>query len=122
MIIEEYIISYLATALAETVGSVTIPFPVSGDVPSPVPDSFILPLPSAQASTASIRSATIAIESWHTSRAKAAALNAKVEAAMERITEKPEISSCSLDTSYNNPDMTRKKPRYEADFTVVYNL
>lgn len=122
MIIEEYIISYLATALAETVGSVTIPFPVSGDVPSPVPDSFITVEQTAADTVNRIRSATIAIESWHTSRAKAAALNAKVEAAMERITEKPEISSCSLDTSYNNPDMTRKKPRYEADFTVVYNL
>lgn len=122
MTIEEFIIEYLATALAETVGSTTIPFPVSGDVPSPVPDSFLTVEQTAADSVNKIRSATIAIESWHTTRANAAALNARVEAAMEKIIEKTEISSCSLDTSYNNPDMTRKKPRYQADFTVVYNL
>lgn len=122
MTIEEYIISYLATALAETVGSTTIPFPVSSDVPSPVPDRFLTVEQTAADTVNKIRSSIIAIDSWHTSRAAAAALNARVEAAMERITQNAEISSCTLDTSYNNPDITRKKPRYTASFQVVYYL
>lgn len=122
MTIEEYIISYLATALATTVGSTTIPFPVSGDVPSPVPDSFITVEQTGADAENKIRFATIAIQSWHTSRAAAAALNARVEAAMDRITEKPEISACALSNSYNYTDMARKKPRYQAVFQVVHYL
>lgn len=122
MTIEEYIIDYLATALAETVGSTTIPFPVSGDVPSPVPDSFITVEQTGADAENKIRFATIAIQSWHTTRAKAAELNARVEDAMDKITEKAEISACALNNSYNYTDMARKKPRYQAVFQVVYYL
>ena len=122
MTIEEYIIDYLATALAETVGSATIPFPVSGDVPSPVPDSFNTVEQTGADAENKIRFATIAVQSWHTTRANAAALNARVEAAMERITEKAEISACTLTNSYNYTDMARKKPRYQAVFQVVHYL
>ena len=122
MTIEEYTIQYLATALAETVGSTTIPFPVFGDVPSPVPDRFITVEQTGAGAENKIYFATIAIQSWHTSRAAAGALNAQVIAAMDRITDNAEISSCDLDTSYNYTDMARKKPRYQAVFSVVYNL
>ena len=122
MTIEEYIIDYLATALAETAGSVTIPFPVFGDVPSPVPDRFVTVEQTGADAENKIRFATIAVQSWHTSRAKAAELNALVETAMDRITEKPEISACMLNNSYNYTDMARKKPRYQAVFQVVYYL
>ena len=69
-----------------------------------------------------ISSARIAVQSWSISRGQASQLNKQVEAVMDAITAEPEISSCSRDTSYNFPDLTRKKPRYQAIFTVVYYL
>lgn len=122
MTIEEYIISYLATALAATIGSTTVPFPVFGDVPSPLQDSFLTVEQTGADEQNRIRFATIAVQSWSTTRDEAAKLNARVEAAMDRMNEQPEISSCTLDTSYNYTDMARKKPRYQAVFSVVYYL
>ena len=88
MTIEEYIIDYLATALATTVGSTTIPFPVSGDVPSPVPDRFVTVEQTGADAENKIRFATIAVQSWHTSRAKAAELNARTHEKLAHEEEK----------------------------------
>ena len=120
MNIEEYIISYLSTALTEQIGSTTVSIPVYGDVPSPIEDKFVTVEQTGAAEQDKIRSATIAIQSWETTRDKAAKLNDKVIAAMEAMISQAEISRSSLDNSYNYTDLTRKKPRYQAVFTVVY--
>ena len=120
MNIEEFIISYLQTALTETVGSTTISIPVYGDVPSPVPEQFVTVEMTGADEQDKIRFATIAVQSWDTSRDKASNLNLKVIAAMEAMISKAEISKSTLDTSYNYTDLTRKKPRYQAVFSVVY--
>lgn len=113
MNIEEYIIQYLEAAL---------PVHVYGDVPSPVPDQFVTVEQTGSGMENKISSARIAVQSWSISRDQASQLNKQVEAVMDAITAEPEISSCSRDTSYNFPDLTRKKPRYQAIFTVVYYL
>ena len=69
-----------------------------------------------------IGSATIAIQAWAASRDAAARLCAEVEAAMGGIIAEPEISRCALDSSYNFPDLERKKPRYQAVFSIVHYL
>lgn len=120
MNIEEYIISYLSTALTWQVNSTTISIPVSGDVPSPVPDRFVTVEMTGADRNDKICFATIAVQSWETSRADASELNDRVIAAMEAMVAQPEISRSALDTSYNYTDLTRNKPRYQAVFTVVY--
>lgn len=113
MTIEEFIIQYLAARL---------PVPVSGDVPSPVPSSFVTVEKTGAGSANKINSATVAIQSWAESRSDAALLCAEVEAIMGGIAAEPEISRCALDTSYNFTDLTRKKPRYQAVFSITHYL
>jgi len=113
MTIEEFIIDYLDGALS---------VPVSGDVPSPVLTSFVTVEKTGGRREDKISSATVAVQSWAKSRADAADLCAEVEAAMEALVEEPEISHCSLDSSYNFPDLSRKKPRYQAVFSIVHYL
>lgn len=111
MNIEEYIIEYLSSALD---------VPVFGDVPSPVLDRFVTVELTGLNKQDKISSATIAVQSWEVSRAAASDLNEEVIAAMEAMIMEPEISKSALDTSYNYTDITRKKPRYQAVFTVVF--
>ena len=113
MTIEEYIILYLSGRLS---------VPVSGDVPSPVPASFVTVEKTGAGRENRIDSATIAIQSWAASRDAAARLCAEVEAIMAGIIAEPEISRCSLDTSYNSPDLERNLPRYRASFSITHYL
>lgn len=123
MNIEEFVISYLNTALSVTVPGnppTVLAIPVYGDVPSPVPDQFVTVEMTGASEENKIRYATIAVQSWDVSRDAASNLNIMVITAMEAIISKDEISSCSLDSSYNYTDLTRNKPRYQAVFSVVY--
>lgn len=113
MTVENFIILYLAGRLDVS---------VSGDVPSPVPGSFVTVEKTGAGRVDRISSATIAVQSWAESRDAAAQLCAAVEAAMESLTGEPEISRCALDTSYNYPDLSRNKPRYQAVFSVTHYL
>jgi len=111
MNIEEYIIEYLSGALS---------VPVYGDVPSPVPERFVTVELTGLNRQNKISTATIAVQSWDTTRSNASELNDTVITAMEAMISEPEISRSALDTSYNFTDLTRKKPRYQAVFSVVY--
>ena len=59
-------------------------------------------------------SATLAIQSYGSSDYAAAQLSHHVGQAML------EVASCSLDTDYNFPDTTRKRPRYQAVFSITH--
>ena len=122
MTIETFIINYLDAALTTVIGSTTVKIPVSGDVPSPVPDKFVTVEMTGADEENKIRFATIAVQSWDTTRAGAMALNEQVITAMEAMVSQAAISSCTLDNSYNYTDLARKKPRYQSVFSVVYNL
>ncbi len=111
MTIEEFIIAYLGEALS---------VPVSGSVPHPAPAEFVTVEQTGGGETDLISRATLAVQSWSSSRAAAAALNELVKAAMAAAVSCPEISSCSLNSDYNYPDMTMDRPRYQAGFDVVY--
>lgn len=113
MTIEEYIVLYLSGKLG---------VPVSGDVPSPMPATFVTVEKTGGGSTDHIASAKIAVQSWAASRDAAAQLCASVEAAMNGIIAEPEISRCALDTSYNYTDTRRKVFRYQAVFDLVHYL
>lgn len=113
MSIEEVIIDYLAGELG--VG-------VSGDVPHPMPEEFVTVEKTGGSISDHVRSATLAVQSWSTSRAAADALNETVKAAMLTAVEQPEISRCALIGDSNYTDTAKHRPRYQAVFDVVYFL
>ena len=113
MNIEEFVILFLSGRLS---------VPVSGDVPSPVPESFVTVEKTGSGRSNLINSATIAVQSWAASRAAAADLCTQVESVMDSLSAEPEISRCAIDTSYNFPDQARNKPRYQAVFSITHYL
>lgn len=113
MNIEEFIILFLSGRLL---------VPVSGDVPSPLPESFVTVEKTGSGRSNLINSATIAVQSWAATRAAAADLCAQVESVMDSLSAEPEISRCAIDTSYNFPDQARNKPRYQAVFSITHYL
>lgn len=73
-----------------------------------------------------IYTATLAVQSYgpnatdHDGTLDASRLNEEVKAAMEDAAELPELSSCELSTDYRFPDTTRKRPRYQAVFSITH--
>ena len=67
-----------------------------------------------------IYTATLAVQSYGNSTFAAAQLSHSVVRAMLNADTLDEIVSCDLVTDYNFPDTTRKRPRYQAVFSVVH--
>lgn len=111
MNIEAFIIDYLAEQMAVD---------VSGSVPHPMPAEFVTVEKTGSSLVNRINAATLAVQSWSTSRAAAAALNELVKEAMATAVARPEISRCALDSDYNYTDEATNKNRYQAVFDVVY--
>lgn len=67
-----------------------------------------------------IRKATIAVQSYADSMARASKMNDIVEKTMKEITDLENISKCKLNSSYNYTDTESKKYRYQAVFNLTY--
>ena len=67
-----------------------------------------------------IYTATLAVQSYGSSDFSAAQLSHFVVQAMLDADTLPEIVSCDLVTEYNFPDTTRKRPRYQAVFSITH--
>ena len=67
-----------------------------------------------------IFTATLAVQSYGSSDFSAARLSHFVVQAMQDADTLPEIVSCDLVTEYNFPDTTRKRPRYQAVFSITH--
>ena len=113
MLIEEYIAQYLSQQLEQ---------PVSGTVPHPMPESFVTVERTGGRNENLIRSATLVVQCWAQSMDAAANLCEAVTTAMEAANALPEISRCSLNSSYNFTDTSTKRFRYQAVFDLVYFL
>lgn len=85
-----------------------------------MPKSYILIDKTGSGRTNHINRATIAIQSFSTSRYDAAMLNEAVKGAMEQITGLDEVVKCSLNSDYDYTDTARKKYRYQAVFDLVH--
>lgn len=94
--------------------------PVSGEVPSPTPASFVTVEKIGSSVSNRLRSASFAVQSWAGSEAEAASLNLTVRNALEAMIELPGISRSHCETDYNFTDTTTKHSRYQAVFEVVY--
>lgn len=113
MTIEEFVVAYLDELLTE---------PVSGDVLSPMPTTFVTVEQTGSGERDRLRSATIAVQCYAASRAAAGRLCETVIAAMQAMESQAAISSVQLDSSYNYADTARRRPRYQAVFDVVHYL
>lgn len=109
--IEKILLDYLSDALL-------VPCYVS--MPEKPSGSFCVLEKTGSGPDDGLNHATIAVQSYGTSVLEAAALNLQVIAAMKDAVTLPEISSCDLNTDYNFPDTTRRLPRYQAVFDLVY--
>lgn len=111
MNIEATAIDYLSDELS---------VPVSGDIPHPMPASFVTVEKTGGGRTNHVMTATLAVQSWAGSRADAAALNELVKTAMFSFIELANISRSELDSDYNYTDEETGRFRYQAVFDVVY--
>lgn len=115
--IEETIRSFLAERLD---------VPVRLSVPTPAPARFVVVEKTGSGYEDGIYSATIAVQSYgpaatsHDGTLGAAQLNEQIKAAMQAADTLPEVVSCDLVTDYNFPDTTRKRPRYQAVFSITH--
>lgn len=67
-----------------------------------------------------IKKATITIQSYAASRARAAMLNETVKETMRDIIKLDEVSKCGLNTDYDYTDSSTKEYRYQAVFDIVH--
>lgn len=115
--IEETIRSFLAERLD---------VPVRLSVPTPAPARFVVVEKTGSGYEDGIYSATIAVQSYghnacdHDGTLGAAQLNEQIKAAIQAADTLPEVVSCDLVTDYNFPDTTRKRPRYQAVFSITH--
>lgn len=110
--IEQKIIDYLNNVLARATAY--------GDIPTPMPDTFVTVEKTGSYELNHIRTATLAIQSWSSSRFEAAELNEEVKTAMHNAVYLDFISRSHCETDYNFTDTTTNRHRYQAVFEVVY--
>lgn len=110
--IEAKIIQYLSANMTPN---------VSGEVPSPMPASFVVVEKTGGSQDNHIPNSTIAIQSYAESQAKACELNDDViELMLYGLIEEPEIASVRLNATYNYTDTTTKRNRYQAVFNITH--
>lgn len=94
---------------------------IEGEVPKGMPDRFVTveKTGSQQLSVGLFRS-TIAVQSWETSRLKAATLSEAVCKALRDMPFYAEDVTKAIGSDYDFTDTTTKRYRYQAVFTVTH--
>lgn len=95
--------------------------PVDAEVIKGMPDRFItVEKTGSRQLKRGIYQSTIAIQSWETSRFKAAELSEKVCEAMRSLPDEADNVSKSTGSDYDFFDTTTKRPRYQAVFEITH--
>lgn len=98
--------------------------PVYADVPNPRPERFVTVERTGGGSmmNGAVDQPTVAIQSWETTRAKAANLAYDVDDFMAFITnEVTNVMGCSLNSLYNFPDPDSRSARYQGIYDLTTN-
>lgn len=95
--------------------------PVDAEVIKGMPEQFItVEKTGSRQLRRGIYQSTIAIQSWETSRFKAAELSEKVCEAMRSLPDEADNVSKSTGSDYDFFDTTTKRPRYQAVFEITH--
>ena len=108
--IEEIILNYLRENA----------FSCYRSMPEDPSDNFCILEKTGDSHDEGVYTATLAVQSYGRSDFSAAQLSYFVVQAMQSADTLPEIVSCDLVTECNFPDTTRKRPRYQAVFSVTH--
>lgn len=111
-LIEQEVYDYLKSKITD--------IPVLMEVPEDMPDEFIT-IEKTRTSGLDdfVRTSTFAIQSWAKSKLGAAQISRRVCDTMDRAAEQIRISKSS-GGDYDFTDLTTKRYRYQAEYTVVY--
>lgn len=90
--------------------------PVFFDYPANAPDDFVLIDKVGSGESHHLPSSSVAFQSYSNSKYGAIVLNKKLKEAIKNSISLMEISKVELNSDYNFPDTTRKRPRYQAVF------
>ena len=111
--IEPILIQYLSSKLGLTVTAER----QSGEITGPA----IVIDKTGSSELNHISTATVAIQSYETTKAKAAALNDRVKTAMRSISDELiSVAKCELNSDYDFTDTSTKDYRYQAVYDLVY--
>ncbi len=108
--IEQFVLEYLKTKLDMT--------DIYVEIPQNIPDQFAVLTVVDRGKTNQINAVTMEIESYGSTKYKAASLDESVRGAMEDINE--EDCACRFGGGNDNPDTTIKMPRYRSYFNIYY--
>ena len=109
--IEKIILDYLSEKLN---------IPVYMENPPTLPEKFIVVDKTGSGRKDFIKSATVAIQSYNSTKAKTASLNEQIKDAMFKMIVLNNISKVELNTDYPFNDISNKRYRYQAVFDIVY--
>lgn len=109
--IEKIVLDYLTEQLS---------VPVHVMQPEDAPDSYVLLEKTSGGESDQVPKATIAIQSYGATLYQASSLNEEVKTAMKGIVSLDTIGRCHLDSDYNFTDLVRRRPRYQAVFSLRY--
>ena len=94
--------------------------PVYMSQPEKPPPRFVFLEKIGSGRTNHVNRATFAAQSYGENLLDAMKLNEAVKAAMDAITELPEITASRLDSDYPFPDEQRKRHRYQAVYDLTH--
>lgn len=92
--------------------------PVYLSYPENAPSDFVLIDKVGSGESNHLSSSSFAFQSYSDSKYGSIVLNDKVKKAVKNSITLMEISRAQLNSDYNYPDVTRKKPRYQAVFDI----
>lgn len=110
--IELSILNHLKTELNPT--------EVTSEIRQDMPDSFVYVEKTGSSQNDRLFHATFAVQSYAESLYKAMVLNDAVKAAMFDAESLPEVTRVELNSDYNYPDLSTKRPRYQAVFDIIH--
>lgn len=85
-----------------------------------MPETYVLIEKTGSGGADFIYTAQLAIQSYAPTMEETADLNERVKEAMQNVVSLTNVSKCTLNSDYNDPDQNVKVHRYQAVFDLVY--
>ena len=109
--IEKVVLNYLLERMG---------VPVYMEEPEKPPQSYVIIEKTGGGTRGTLKTATLAIQSYGESMERAAELNEELKERMEDIEDQDPISRAQLNSDYNFTDTSTKRYRYQAIYDFIY--